>query len=116
MVQIYKGNDHNVRKQIGDLLTDMQAQIDALAGLSFLTETVTLATTPVSDGNFTIAGSGMTVGKPVMVMHYSGPLGELDGDKCTAVGVVESATVIRVYWQAPHRMVGSHTFKYQVGA
>jgi hypothetical protein len=82
----------------------------------FLSTTVSLGASPAPDGNFTIGGAGMTIGKPVLVIHASGPGGYLDEAKVTCRGVVESAVLIRVYWSGEGLSVlGSHTFDYLVG-
>lgn len=75
-----------------------------------------LGAKPRTDGSFTVAGAGMTVGKPVIFHHATGPGGERDGDKPICTGVVTSATVIQAYWTCPVGVSGTHTFSYQVGA
>jgi hypothetical protein len=86
----------------------------ASGALSFSSATVDFGSTPVSSGNFTVSGSGWTVGNSVLVLHAAGPLDELDGDRATAYGVVETSTQLRIYWHAQSGLVGSQTFKYQV--
>lgn len=72
-------------------------------------------------GRFTIAGSGMTIGKPVMIQQASGPYtgkgtrsDEAEMDQVTVTGKVISATVIECFWQARHRVRGNLKFDFFV--
>jgi len=88
-----------------------------------LTAEVDLGTPAAYSGTFTIAGTGMTPGKPVLVKQAVGPYtgkGDL-ADECeeqvSASGVVESATIIRVYWQGVAGALGGNVkFDYAVSA
>ena len=102
-------------------ITDSDGAIEIAAGagsgLSFSSTTVSLGANPVTDGKFSIAGVGMTIGKPVIVIDSAGPGGALDDDKVLAYGVVTSAINIDVYWNSGLiGVAGDHTFKYAVGA
>lgn len=86
----------------------------ALPNPSYLTTTVDLGVTGVDSGNFTIAGAGMTIGKPVHIWQAADE--EAEFDQILATGIVESAILIRVYWRATDSVSGSYTFNYLVGA
>lgn len=74
-------------------------------------------------GSFSIAGTGLTVGKPVMVQQAAGPYtgkgdraDEAEMDQVHVTGVVESTTLIRCYWTCQQRVIGNLLFQYVVGA
>jgi len=85
------------------------------------TVNIDLGVSPRFSGNFTIVGVGLTVGKPVIVAPAVGPYpgsgslaDEVELNDILAAGVVESATVIRVYWRANHRVSDTVRFDYIV--
>lgn len=82
-----------------------------------------LAAVPARSGRFTIAGTGMTIDKPVMISKAVGPYtgkgtrtDEAEMDNLTAQGVVQSSTIIEVFWQAQSPVVGNFKFNYVVSA
>lgn len=84
-------------------------------GLTLSTVTVDVGSFPKTDGKFSISGTGLTVGKPVLVIHAAGPGGWFDDDKVDAYGQVTSTTNIDVYWTGM-AIQGSHVFKYAVSS
>jgi len=93
--------------------------------VTLLTAEVSLATAPRArrGGRFDIAGSGMTVGKPVLIGQANGPYtgkgtleDEAEMDQVTVTGKVFSATVIRCYWESNHQVRGNFKFDYAVSA
>lgn len=87
-------------------------------GLTLTQVVKSLGTKPATDGKFDITGlSGLTVGKPVLVIDATGPGSNKDDDKVTAYGEVISTTSIRVWWRTDKVGVsGSHTFYYAVSS
>lgn len=74
-------------------------------------------------GKFTIAGTGMTTGKPVLINQAVGPYtgkgtraDEAEMDQVSVSASVTSATVITAYWSSPRRVRGNFKFNYAVGA
>jgi hypothetical protein len=74
-------------------------------------------------GKFTIAGSGMTVGKPVMIQQAVGPYtgkgtraDEAEMDQVTVTASVTAANTITAYWASPRRVKGNFKFNYAIGA
>lgn len=74
-------------------------------------------------GRFTIAGIGMTVGKPVLIQKAVGPYtgkgaraDEAEMDLIVATGRVRTATEIEIFWQASGPVRGHFKFNYQIGA
>jgi hypothetical protein len=85
------------------------------------TAEVNLGSTPRRSGRFTLAGTGMTVGKPVMIQQATGPYtgkgtraDEAEMDQVSVTAKVLSATVIEAFWQARGRVRGSIKFDYFV--
>jgi len=86
-----------------------------------LTAEANLGSRPMRSGRFTIAGSGMTVGKPVLIQQAVGPytgkgtLADECEDMVVVTASVTSPTVITAYWRAvatPLR--GNVKFNYMV--
>lgn len=82
-----------------------------------------LGSVPKMAGKFTIAGAGLTIGKPVSIMKAVGPYtnkgtraDEAEMDAIIATGVVTSATEITAYWNSATRVKGNVKFNYFVGA
>lgn len=77
---------------------------------------------PRRSGRFTIAGVGMTVGAPVLVVKAAGPYtgkgtraDEAEMDLVVATGHVRTATEIEVFWQSASWVKGNHIFNYSLG-
>lgn len=94
----------------------------AAAGGSFslLTTEVNLGTGGVS-GSFTIAGAGMTPGRPVLCVQAVGPytgkgaLEDVAEEPVWCTAAVTSAILITVYWQSSRPVGGNVKFNYAVG-
>jgi hypothetical protein len=92
------------------------------AGLTLTTAEVDLGAAKTG-GKFTIAGAGMTVGKPVLIAQAVGPYtgkgtraDEAEMDQVTVTGAVTDASTITAYWSSPRRVRGNFKFNYQVSA
>lgn len=90
---------------------------------SFTQVEVNLGTNAEESGTFTIAGVGLTIGKPVQIFQaaaaYTGKgtlTDEPEFDQLLATGVVVSAVLIRVYWRSTGLTGGNVKFNYIVGA
>lgn len=113
-------NADHTAPEISDI-TGLQAALDAKGALTTVEKQ--LGSVPKMAGKFTIAGTGLTIGKPVSVMKAVGPYtgkgtraDEAEMDAITATGVVTSSTEITVYWNAATRVKGNVKFNYFVGA
>lgn len=91
-------------------------------GLTFTTIEADLGTAKTG-GKFTIAGVGMTTGKPVLIQQAVGPYtgkgtraDEAEMDQVSVSASVTSATVITAYWASPRRVTGNFKFNYAIGA
>jgi len=93
--------------------------------LPLTTTEVSLGSVPDArrSGTFTIAGTGLTVGKPVFIQQASGPYtgkgtlaDEAEMDQVTVTGKVVSPTLIRCFWQSRWRVRGNFKFDYVVGS
>jgi hypothetical protein len=91
------------------------------AGLTLTTVEVTIGTIPRKAGRFTIAGAGLTVGKPVLIQQASGPYtgkgsraDEAEADLVMVTGKVISATLIECFWNAVSVIKGNVKFDYAV--
>lgn len=89
-------------------------------GLTLLTTEVNLGSGGVS-GSFTIAGAGMTPGRPVVCVQAAGPytgkgaLEDVAEEPVWCTAVVTSAVLITVYWQSSRPVGGNVKFNYAVG-
>lgn len=91
---------------------------------AFAAVEVDLGTPAKRSGSFTIAGTGMTPGKPVKIWLAVGPYtgkgftsaDEVQLYEIEATGVVTSSTVITIYWRSRHRVRGNVKFNYLIGA
>jgi hypothetical protein len=89
-------------------------------GLTLSTVEVNLGTGGVS-GSFTIAGAGMTPGRPVLCVQAVGPytgkgsLEDVAEEPVWCTAVVASAVLITVYWQSSRPVGGNVKFNYAVG-
>jgi hypothetical protein len=72
-------------------------------------------------GSFTIAGAGMTPGRPVLCVQAVGPytgkgsLEDVAEEPVWCTAVVTSAVLITVYWQSSRPVGGNVKFNYAVG-
>jgi hypothetical protein len=90
---------------------------------TFQTVEVSLGTSARRSGKFTIAGTGMTVGKPVLITKAVGPYtgkgtraDEAEMDLIVATASVTSSTEITAYWQSLGPVRGNFKFNYMIGA
>jgi hypothetical protein len=72
-------------------------------------------------GSFTIAGTGLTAGKQVVIQQAAGPYtgkgarqDEAGMDMLHVTGYVADATTIRCYWNSQFRVRGNFKFNYYV--
>lgn len=93
------------------------------SALTLLTTEKNLGSVPTFSGSFTIAGAGMTIGKPVLIQQAVGPytgkgtLADEAEDQVTASASVTSAVLITAYWRATESpIVGNVKFNYAVSA
>ena len=102
-----------------------QGPAGAAGSVTYTTVEVSLGAAPTArrSGHFDITTAGLTSGKPVHVLQAHGPYtgkgtladeAEMDSINCS--GKTISTTVIRVYWEANHRVRGNYKFDYLVGA
>jgi len=101
---------------------DASAFAGGAGSVGFTQVEVDLGATARRVGSFTIAGSGMTIGKPVLISKAAGPYtgkgtraDEAELDLIAAIGVVESGTAIRVFWQSLGPVCGNFKFNYLIG-
>ena len=94
----------------------------ASGGIAFTTAEVNLCSLPRRSGNFTISSSGLSVGKPVLVVQSrsaytnKGTLAdESEMDNITVTSVTISSTVIKCAWQSRTAVKGNFKFDYVVG-
>ncbi len=92
-------------------------------GLTFTTVEIDLGSKARNSGTFTIAGAGMTAGKPVLIQQAVGPYtgkgdlaDETEMDQVTVTAIVTSSTVITGYWRASGPMLGNIKLDYAIGA
>lgn len=92
---------------------------------SLTTVEVSLGSAPSAfrSGRFTIAGVGLTVGKPVFVQQASGPYtgkgtlaNEAEMDLLIVTGKVISTTLIECFWNSTTFVRGNFKFDYFIGA
>lgn len=107
----------------GGLIVELVMDSDDEEKVKLLTTEVNLGSTPTYSGKFTIAGTSMTVGKPVLIQQAAGPytgkgtLGDEAEDQVSVSASVTSSTVITAYWQAVETPVaGNVKFNYTVSA
>lgn len=92
------------------------------AAVAFLSVEVNLGSVPTWSGSFTIAGAGMTIGKPVLIQQAVGPYTGKGGadeaqDQVTASASVTSAVLITAHWSSTQSpIIGNVIFNYLVGA
>lgn len=95
----------------------------AAAPSSFSLIEINLGAVPRRNGRFTIAGSGMTTGKPVQVFQAPGPYtnkgtraDEAEMDAVIVAASVTSSTIITAFWSCARRIDGNIKFNYLIGA
>jgi hypothetical protein len=91
--------------------------------LTFTQVEVDFGTRGHRSGKFTIAGAGMTIGKPVLIhqarVSYTGKgtlADEADMDTIVVIGTVTSAVLITCSWQSRTWVRGNFKFDYVIGA
>lgn len=74
-------------------------------------------------GKFTIPGTGLTVGKPVMIQQAVGPYtgkgaraDEAEMDQLAVTASVTGTTAITAYWTCRSPVRGNRKFLYLIGA
>lgn len=93
------------------------------AGFALTTVEVNVGSAWRRSGRFTIAGAGMTTGKPVLVRQANGPYtgkgtraDEAEMDMLNVSGKVLDATTIECFWTAQRLVRGNFKFDYAIGA
>lgn len=91
--------------------------------LTLSTVEVNLGSIPRRAGRFTIAGVGLTAGKPVSIQQASGPYtgkgsraDEAEMDQVLVAAKVISTTVIECFWRSVSWVKGNFKFNYVVSA
>jgi hypothetical protein len=91
-------------------------------GLTLTTVEVNLGTYARRSGRFNITSSGLTSGRPVMIVKANGPYtgkgtrsDEAEMDGITVSGKTTSTTNIECFWQSSTKVRGNHKFDYAVG-
>lgn len=84
---------------------------------------VNLGSTARKSGKFTISGSGLTTGRPVLIFQAAGPYSgkgtradEAEMDNVAVSASVTSSTQITCYWNSATRVRGNRKFNYLIGA
>lgn len=105
--------------------TDVSTGGGGGGALSLTVVEIGVGSVPRYSGTFTIAGSGMTVGRPVVVQQHPGPYtgkgtlaDEAEMDHIDVTALVETSTVIRAYWHVASQngpVVGNVKFAYAIG-
>lgn len=97
--------------------------ISSTGGITLGTVEVNVGAVPKSGGKFTIAGVGLTAGKPVLISQAVGPYtgkgtraDEAEMDQVNVAASVTDATTITAYWSSARRVRGNFKFDYQVSA
>lgn len=104
----------------------VEAEAPASSGGSALTLTTVeadLGSNAKTGGRFTIAGAGLTPGKPVLIAQAVGPYtgkgtraDEAEMDQVNVAASVTDASTITAYWSSARRVKGNFKFNYQVSA
>jgi hypothetical protein len=91
-------------------------------GLTLTTVEANLASIARYSGKFNITSSGLTTGRPVMIIKANGPYtgkgtrsDEAEMDAITVSGKTTSTTNIECFWQSDTAVRGNHKFDYAVG-
>lgn len=92
-------------------------------GSTLTTVEVNLGSTPKCSGKFTISGTALTVGKPVVITKAVGPYtgkgtlaDEAEMDLMSISAQVASTTQITAYWHSTSPVRGNVKFNYFIGA
>lgn len=138
-IELASGNATAAAYAALSLATDNNTRIDALeqapreeivippatggAGVTLSTAEVDLGSNAKTGGAFTIAGTGLTPGKPVLIAQAVGPYtgkgtraDEAEMDQVNVAASVTDATTITAYWSSARRVKGNFKFNYQVSA
>lgn len=118
------GTDSLLIKRAGVIYqTTLAAILSLLSAPVINSVTVDLGTPAKRSGKFTIAGTGLIVGKPVHVWTAIGPYpgkgysnpdeSQLYEISCT--GIVTAANLITVFWSSRHLVRGNVVFNYEIG-
>lgn len=90
-------------------------------GLTLSTVEVNLGSTPRRSGKFNLTGSGLTVGKAVLIRQANGPYtnkgaftDEAEMDSVEVSGKVTSATNIECFWRSRTLVARNFKFDYAV--
>ena len=120
------GSTGQVLKKVSNTNYDYSWQADetgAGGSLSLTEVEVDLGTAARPSGRFTISGTGMTIGKHVLIQQANGPYtgkgtlsDEAEMDALVVSAKVTSATVIECFWKClTGRARGNFKFAYAVG-
>lgn len=92
-------------------------------GLTLTTGEIDLGSVPRRSGRFIISGSGLTVGKPALVLQAHGPYtgkgtraDEAQMDRLMVTGKVISTTQVECFWNSTTRVRGNFKFDAAVSA
>ena len=92
-------------------------------GLTMTTVEINLGTKAIQSGRFTIAGAGLTAGKPVLIQKANGPYtgkgnlaDEAEMDQLDVSAAVLDATTIEAFWQSVGPVMGNFKFNYTVSS
>lgn len=94
------------------------------SGATVLVEVeVFLGSVPRRSGRFSIVGTGLIIGRPVVIQKANGPYtgkgtlaDEAEMDLLVVSGKVVSPTVIECFWNSASPVAGNFKFNYFVGA
>ena len=123
LADIVLASDWNTAHTSPDIadVTGLQAALDGIGELTTVEKD--LGATPRRAGKFTIAGTGLTIGKPVSIAQAVGPYtgkgtraDEAEMDGLVVKASVTAADTITAYWNAATRIKGNFKFNYLVGA
>lgn len=107
----------------GQFLNYLGTVIDTYSGsIPMSTTEVNIGTKPRSSGTFNITTSGLTSGRPVLVVQASGPYtgkgtlaDEAEMDSITVRAKATSTTNIQCYWSSMTYITGNIKFDYVAG-
>jgi hypothetical protein len=91
-------------------------------GLTLTTAEINLGSVARRDGKFSITSSGLTAGRPLIIVKANGPYtgkgtraDEAEMDGITVSGKTTSTTNIDCYWNSHTKVRGNHKFDYAIG-
>ena len=92
------------------------------ATLTFTTTEINMGNYPRRSGSFTISGTGLVTGKPVLISQAAGPYtgkgtlaDEAEMDQLLVTASVTNSTTITAYWTSNYDVRGNIKFNYIVG-